>query len=129
MISNKKKKLKEDEDDDFEMGEFRGKYIMFDRLFFEVDKAVSSKHLRREMLRFFIFIITFLPFVIMNNSVSQSFAAENTMRETFQKALFRTSTDTLISFDEIDSLDNFWRWADLVLLENLYSNKATGSPF
>ena len=75
MISNKKKKLKEDEDDDFEMGEFRGKYIMFDRLFFEVDKAVSSKHLRREMLRFFIFIITFLPFVIMNNSVSQSFAS------------------------------------------------------
>jgi hypothetical protein len=127
MISNKKKKLKEDEDDDFEMGEFRGKYIMFDRLFFEVDKAVSSKHLRREMLRFFIFIITFLPFVIMNNSVSQSFAAENTMRETFQKALFRTSTDTLISFDEIDSLDNFWRWADLVLLENLYSNKATAT--
>ena len=45
----------EEYDDDFDMGEFRQKYIMFDRLFFEVSKAVSSKHLKREMARFFIF--------------------------------------------------------------------------
>ena len=32
----------EEYDDDFDMGEFRQKYIMFDRLFFEVSKADTS---------------------------------------------------------------------------------------
>ena len=52
----------EEYDDDFDMGEFRQKYIMFDRLFFEVSKAVSSKHLKREMARFFIFVVVNIHF-------------------------------------------------------------------
>ena len=83
----------EEYDDDFDMGEFRQKYIMFDRLFFEVSKAVSSKHLKREMARFFIFVVVFLPFVIYQNSVTQSYACENTLRQTFERAQFRSESD------------------------------------
>ena len=99
----------EEYDDDFDMGEFRQKYIMFDRLFFEVSKAVSSKHLKREMARFFIFVVVFLPFVIYQNSVTQSYACENTLRQTFERAQFRSETNTLITFNDIDSLENFYK--------------------
>eukprot|EP00943_MAST-04B_sp_MAST-4B-sp1_P004244 g4244.t1 len=118
----KKKNDDEEYDDDFDMGEFRQKYILFDRLFFEVSKAVSSKHLRIEMSRFFIFIIVFLPFVIYQNSVTQSYACENTLRETFERAQFRSETGTLITFNDIDSLENFYNWAGQVLLPGLYTN-------
>ncbi len=118
----------EEYDDDFDMGEFRQKFIMFDRLFFEVSKAVSSKHLKREMARFFIFVVVFLPFVIYQNSVTQSYACENTLRQTFERAQFRSETNTLITFNDIDSLENFYNWGREVLLPGLYTNttSATG---
>ena len=125
MLGDKKKKEKENEDDDYEMGEFRGKYIMYDRLFFEVDKAVAAKHLRREMFRFFMFVVTFMPYVVLQNSVTHSFAVENTLRETFVRSQFHSTTDTLITFDDIDTVDNFWRWCDQILVERMYNNTAS----
>ena len=103
-------------------GSLGKKYILFDRLFFEVSKAVASKHLRHEMTRFFVFVIVFLPYVIYQNNVTESYAVENTVRETFERTQFRSETDTLITFGDVDSIENFYRWSEQVLLPGLYTN-------
>ena len=116
----KKRKAWRIYDDDFDMGDSKKDLVR--PPVFEVSKAVASKHLRHEMTRFFVFVIVFLPFVVYQNNVTESYAVENTVRETFERTQFRSETNTLITFGDIDSIENFYRWSEDVLLPNLYTN-------
>jgi hypothetical protein len=111
------------EDDD---GQYIGKYanlwVRYTRILFEVHTAEKLKVLTTEAKRYFLFMICFCVYLLLQNRVALRFETEQALKSEFIRAEFPHSPNSnlFITFKDISSTEQFWQWSNEILFEELY---------
>ena len=100
--------------DDREMGKFRGKWVSFDRLLYQVYHAERNFIVKWEAIRFVAFTCVFVPYVLLHYNIPAVFDVQSAIKYSLiEKTFVDAGTQgDLLSFHDIHSLDSFLKWLD-----------------
>eukprot|EP00949_MAST-11_sp_MAST-11-sp1_P002659 g2659.t1 len=111
-----------------QMGDFRGKWVSFDRLLSQVLNAERNFIVKWEAFRFICFMCIFAPFLLLHYNVPELYDVQETLSNHIVNAPI-PETGRMLS--EIQSVDHFWDYIERVYIPAVYSpiRNSSGTRF